>query len=314
MASLPKIIAIVGPTSSGKTRLGLLLAKKFNGEIISADSRQVYKKMTIGTAKPIGEWRRVGDDDAYVVEGIPHYVMDITDPGHQMSLAEYKELALGHINDILERGKLPIVVGGTGLYIQAIVDNLDPPKIPPNKVLRRSFEKRTLEDLLLWLKKLDPESYAAVDVHNPRRVIRALEVAILSGESFAKQRKLADPHYDVLQIGLKREADDLAARIDQAADQQIASGLEEETKSLVKQKYGWNLPSMSSIGYKQMGDYLAGHCTKEEAVSDIKQATRKYAKRQMTWFKRDKRIEWLSGDEKTITAQAEQLVSNFISG
>ncbi|OGH80495.1 MAG: tRNA (adenosine(37)-N6)-dimethylallyltransferase MiaA [Candidatus Magasanikbacteria bacterium RIFCSPLOWO2_02_FULL_44_11] len=309
MPSLPKIIAIVGPTSSGKTRLGLELAKRYNGEIISADSRQLYKKMTIGTAKPQGEWRSVQDRRAYIVEGVPHYMMDIVDPGHQMSLAEFKSDALSHINDIIRRGRLPIIVGGTGLYIQAIVDNLEPPKIPPNKILRRSFEKRSLQDLLTWLQKLDPESYASVDIKNPRRVIRALEVAILSGESFADQRKQADALFDVLQIGLRREPADLARRIESSVDQQIEGGLEQETRSLVKQKYGWNLPSMSSIGYKQMGEYLAEKCTKERAIEVIKQATRKYAKRQMTWFKRDKRIIWLGGDE---TAAADKLVKDFI--
>lgn len=309
MNALPKIITIIGPTSSGKTRLSLVLAKKFNGEIISVDSRQLYKKMTIGTAKPHGEWRKIGTEEAYVVDNVPHHMMDIVDPGYEMSLAEFKTQAMDHINSILKRGKVPIVVGGTGLYVWAIVDNLEPPKVPPNKTLRRSLEKRSPEDLLLWLKKIDPESYAAVDIKNPRRVIRALEVAIMSGESFSVQRKQAEPLYQALQIGLKRELPDLYARIDKAVDQQILEGLEKEALALVKQKYGWNLPSMSSIGYKQIGDFLEGRRTKEEAIEDIKQATRKYAKRQMTWFKRDKRIIWIDGDD---LKKADELVKQFL--
>lgn len=307
---LPKIITIVGPTSSGKTRLSLQLAKKYNGEIISADSRQLYKKMTIGTAKPAGEWKKHAGGEAYFVEGIPHYLMDIVDPGHEMSLAEFKAQAMRHIDDILERGKLPIIVGGTGLYVWAVVDNLEPPQVPPNKTLRRSLEQRSPEDLLTWLKKLDPESYKTVDVKNPRRVIRALEVAIMSGESFAAQRKQAAPLYEALQIGLKRELPELYARIDKAIDQQMKDGLEKETLALIKQKYGWNLPSMSSIGYKQMGDLIEGRSSKETAVEDIKQATHKYAKRQMTWFKRDKRIVWIDGDD---AKKADQLIKEFLS-
>lgn len=307
---LPKIITIIGPTSSGKTRLSLVLAKKYNGEIISVDSRQLYKKMTIGTAKPVGEWQKVEGSDAYVVEGVPHYMMDIVDPGYEMSLAEFKAQAIGHIQAILKRGKVPMLVGGTGLYVWAIVDNLEPPKVPPNKTLRRSLEQRSAEDLLIWLKKIDPESYAAIDIKNPRRVIRALEVAIMSGESFAEQRKQAEPLFEALQLGLKRELPDLYARIDTAIDQQIKDGLEKETLSLIKQKYGWNLPSMSSIGYKQMGDLIEGRSSKEKAVEEIKQATHKYAKRQMTWFKRDKRIVWI---EAADGKKADALVKEFLS-
>lgn len=308
-AALPKMVAIVGPTSSGKTRLSLIIAKRFQGEVVSADSRQVYTKMNVGTAKPYGIWQKLPGRDAYVVEGVPHYLVDTTDPGHEMSLAEYKNEAFFNIDAILTRKLLPVVVGGTGLYIWSIIDNLEPPKVAPNKVLRRSLEERSLADLLLWLKRLDPESYATVDIKNPRRVIRALEVAIMSGESFTKQKKQAEPLYNVLQIGLHRDLSDLYTRIDAAVDHQISDGLIEETQALIKQKYGWNLPSMSSIGYKQIGDYLQGKCTKEEAVADIKQATHKYAKRQLTWFKRDKRIVWINGDDVT---KATDLVQKFL--
>ncbi len=294
---LPKIIVIVGATSSGKTALGLSLAKEFNGEVVSADSRQVYTKMTIGTAKPDGVWKTICGEKVFMVDGIPHYMMDIVDPGHEMSLAEYKDRAVAHITDIISRGKLPIVVGGTGLYIWSIVDNLSMPAVAPNKTLRRSLEAKPLEELLLLLKKVDPKSFDQVDRRNPRRVIRALEVAILTGESFAEQRSLAKPLFEALQIGLKRELPELYARIDKAIDGQIKAGLVKETQKLLKQKYGWNLPSMSSIGYKQIGAYLNETMTLEAAVESIKQDTHRYAKRQITWFKRDKRIQWVDPDE-----------------
>lgn len=306
---LPKIIVIVGATSSGKTRLGLLLAKQFNGEVISADSRQVYKKMDVGTAKPPGSWKKVNGQETYLVEGIPHYMMDIVDPGHEMSLAEFKKQTNVHINDILSRGKLPIVVGGTGLYIWGIVDNLSMPAAAPNKTLRRSLEKRTMPELLLWLKKVDPQSFEKIDRQNPRRVIRALEVAILTGESFTKQREQDPSLYEALQIGLHRPLAELYQRVDVSVDGQIKSGLVEETTSLMKQKYGWKLPSMSSIGYKQMGDYLEGRTTLVQAVATIKSATRKYIKRQLTWFKRDERIKWINADDDDA---ARLLVQTFL--
>jgi tRNA dimethylallyltransferase len=306
---LPKIIVIVGATSSGKTALGLSLAKEFNGEVVSADSRQVYTKMTIGTAKPDGVWKAVRGEQVFIVDGIPHYMMDCVDPGHEMSLAEYKERAVTHINDIVSRGKVPIVVGGTGLYVWSIVDNLSMPSVPPNKTLRRSLEEKPLEELLLLLKKVDPKSFEQVDRQNPRRVIRALEVAILTGESFAEQRSLAKPLFEALQIGLKRELPDLYARIDKAIDAQIENGLVKETQKLLKQKYGWNLPSMSSIGYKQIGAYLSETMTLEAAVESIKQDTHRYAKRQITWFKRDKRIQWVNPDE---VKNVREMVKKFL--
>lgn len=302
MNSLPKIVVILGPTASGKTDLGIALAKKFNGEIISADSRQVYKKMSIGTAKPEGKWTK--DKSAYVVEGIPHFMMDIVDPGTDFSLADFKTQAISHINDILRRGKLPIIVGGTGLYIWALVDNLDIPKVEPHKKLRQEMEKEPLSKLVAQLKKIDPESAKQIDLNNPRRVLRALEVFITSGESFFKQRTKSDPLYDALEIGINPPRAELYKRIGARVDQQIKDGLVEEVTKLVKQKYGWNLPSMSGIGYKQIGYFLRGEKTLPEAIEILKRDTRRYAKKQMTWFKRDNRIHWL---DKPNIKEAEKL-------
>lgn len=309
--SLPKIIAVVGPTASGKTDLGLALAKEFNGEVVSADSRQIYKKMDIGTAKPKSDFGlRTSDSgrETYIVEGVPHHLMDIVDPGKEFSLADYKKLALKAIRDILRRGKLPIVVGGTGLYIQALVDNFDIPKIKPSKKLRSQLEKKPLAQLVALLKKIDPASAKKIDLKNSRRVLRALEVFILSGESFFKQRTKSAPLFNVLQIGIDLPRPELFARIDARVDKQIEEGLLEETKKLEK-KYGWHLPSMSGIGYKQMGFYLRGEATLDEAINILKRDTRRYAKRQMTWFDRDKKIIWI---KNTDLASVEGLVRKFL--
>lgn len=304
-AKLPKIIVILGPTASGKTDLGLSLAKKLNGEIVSADSRQVYKKMDIGTAKPVGEWVK----KEYIVDGVSHHLMDIVGPGKDFSLADYKALATKSIENILSRNKLPIVVGGTGLYIQALVDNLDIPKIAPDRSLREKLEKKKPTELVEMLAKIDPDTAQVIDLKNPRRVLRALEVVMQSGESFFKQRTKSKPLYQVLQIGIDLPREELYSRINFRVDRQIGEGLVEETKGLAK-KYKWSLPSMSGIGYRQIGLYLRGEATLNVAIDILKRDTRRYAKRQMTWFKRDKKIVWIKNTDLALT---EKLVKEFLA-
>ncbi len=337
---LPNIIVVLGPTASGKTDLGLVLAKKYNGEIISADSRQVYKKMDIGTAKTKGEWlstaipsepsratrdlsdnqteipclpdRQVrlaqNDRQTYVVEGIRHHLIDIVNPDTDFSLADFKKMAIDSINNILKRGKVPIIVGGTGLYIWALVDNLDIPKTQPDNKLRKELETKPLTELVSMLIEKDPESAKKIDLKNPRRVIRALEVVMTTGQSFFNQRTKSNPLFETLQIGLNVPKEELFKRINERVDKQIGVGLIEEVKQLVSDGYSWDLPSMSGIGYRQVGLYLRGEATLAEAIDILKQDTRQYAKRQMTWFKRDKRIQWVKNAE-----EAEELVKDFIA-
>ncbi len=305
MSNLPKIIVLLGPTASGKTDLGIALAKKFNGEIVSADSRQVYKSMSVGTGKPVGEWV----EGIYMVEGVPHHIMDIVEPDADFTLAHFKKMAEDQIDNILKRGRLPIVVGGTGLYIWSIVDNLDMPAVAPDLELRAELEKKTPEERVKILTEKDPETAQKIDLKNPRRVLRALEVALDSGKSFVEQRKQAPPLYDALQIGLDWPREELYERIERRIGGQIKDGWTEETKKLSDAGFDWKLPSMSGIGYKQLGEYLRNERTLESAVAEIKQKTRNYAKRQLTWFKRDKRIEWI---EKTDVAEAGKLVQEFI--
>ena len=305
--TLPKIIVIVGPTASGKTDLSLALAKKYNGEIVSADSRQVYKKMDIGTAKPVKDFGLQTSD--YIVQGIRHHLMDMVNPDANFSLADFKKAAIEAIHDILQRGKLPIVVGGTGLYIWALVDNLDIPKVQPDSKLRKELEGKSLAELVRLLQEKDPESAHKIDLKNPRRVIRGLEVVLSSGESFVEQQTKSEPIFTALQIGLKISKEELYRRIDERIDRQIADGLVEEVTKLVSEGYSWDLPSMSGIGYKEIGQYFRGEVPLAKAIEILKTNTYKYAKRQLTWFKRDARIQWI-GSSDLIAAQ--ELAEEFL--
>lgn len=317
MKKLPKIIVLLGPTASGKTDLGIALAKKFDGEIISADSRQIYKKMDIGTGKPAGTWKKVGNYKAYMVEGVPHYLMDVVDPDDKFSVADFKEAACARIEDIVRRGKTPFVVGGTGLYIWSLVDNLDFSEAPPNKKLRQKLEKKSLEEMQVLLKKIDLHAYQTIDLKNPRRVIRALEIATARGEDVKqkipkgslREKPTPKPLFDVLQIGIQLPREELYERVNKRVELMIAAGWVEETKALMKKKYDVKLPSLSSLGYREIGKYLRGEKSLVETVELIKHATRHYARRQITWFKRDRRISWIDGAK---LARAEELVKNFL--
>lgn len=303
---LSKVVVIVGPTASGKTDWGLRLAKKFNGEIIMADSRQVYKKMDIGTAKEPGEWKWVGMHKVFHIQDIPHHLVDFLDPGKFFSVTEFKDGAIKHINDIIKRGHLPIVAGGTGLYIHGLVDNLEIPKVAPNKKLRDSLEEKSSEELMQWLEKLDPVTAQTVDKLNKRRVVRALEVCVLSGVPFSEQQKKGRPLFDFLQIGIEVPREILFQRINDRVDKLMQLGLLKEVEGLTKQKYSWDLPSLSGIGYRQFKPYFNGEATLEQVIEWLKRDSRRYAKRQITWFKRDSRIGWVTEYE-----EAEKLVKEF---
>ncbi len=310
MSELPKAIFIVGPTASGKTALSLELAKKFNGEIVSADSRQVYKFMDIGTAKPSGIWKEVDGRKVYMVAGIPHYCMDYLRPDQPLNLAQYQREAYAFMDDIVRRGKVPFVVGGAGLDVLALLDNLAIPSIGPDQYLRDSLAKWPLATLLSWLKHVDPLSYSKIDRKNSRRVIRALEVSLLSGHSFFDEAKKGLPRFQTLQIGIRLEPDVLRRRIEERIKEQINSGFVAEVKRLEAKGYARNLSSMSSIGYAEVGSYLHGEMTLSEMAEKIVSETRRYAKRQMTWFKKDPRIHWVEDLNKR---QAEKMIEIFLS-
>jgi len=312
-----KLIVILGLTASGKSDLAIKLAKKFSGEIVSADSRQIYQEMDIGTGKieihkgtvPKIQSLKQGlylRDSPFTVAGIPHYLIDIIKPNQEFTLAQYKKLAIRAIRDIQKRGKLPFLVGGTGLYIQAIVDNLQIPKIKPNKKLRNQLEKLSNQELFKQLKKLDPLTAAAIDQQNKRRLIRALEVCLITKKPFSEQRKKGQPLFDVCQIGLELDKKTLEKRINQRVDKMFKAGLVEEVKKLA-QKYSPDLPSMSGISYQEIIQSFGSNASKTNQAKElIKQHSRQYARRQLTWFKRDKRIKWVKN-----YSQAEKLIRNF---
>lgn len=310
-ASLPKVIALVGPTASGKTDWGLRLAQKYTGEIISADSRQVYKKMDIGTAKPPGEWRWHagwnGLRRTYYVNDIAHHLIDFLDPGKQFTAAEFRDRAIKYIKLTLKNNHIPLIVGGTGLYISALVDNLYIPRVLPNKKLRSGLEEKSSEELVQLLHNFDPASATSIDPHNKRRLIRALEVCIMSGQPFSEQKKRGEPMFQFLQIAPEFPREVLYERIEKRIQEMLDSGLIPEVEALIKQKYSWDLPSMSGVGYRQFQQYLTGNKTIEQTIEELKRDTRHFARRQLTWFKRDKNIHWCKTYE-----EAEALVKQFL--
>ncbi len=288
----PLIVVIVGPTASGKTKLSIELAKQFNGEIISGDSMQIYKRMDIGTAKPTMEER----------EGIPHHLMDFLEPTEEYTLKQYLEDANAAAKEILSRGKLPILVGGTGLYITSFMQNLTLSEEPVDTVYRAALERDydTLggEKLLARLAEIDPPLAARLYPKDKKRILRGLEVFHNTGISQTEQNKLAlesEKPYDFLCFGLT--ADDrmfLYDRIDRRVEQMMRNGLLEEIHRLDLQHC--SRTAKQAIGYRQFDGYFSGEISLEEAVAQVQKESRNYAKRQLTWFRRDKNIQWFSVD------------------
>lgn len=297
---LPKVVVIAGPTASGKTALSIKLAQQFNGEIISADSRQIYHGFDIGTAKPSLKERRT----------VPHYLIDIKNPNQPYTVAQYKRAAIKTIRDIFRRKKLPIIVGGTGLYIKAIVDNLTIPKVKADPLLRRKLEQelqnRGLNFLYHELVKLDPEAAYIVDPKNPRRVIRALEIALGTKKPFSESRRRGKPLFDFLQIGIRHSPEELKKRINHRIDEMVNAGLVDEVKNLIK-KYPVGLAPFEAIGYREIISHLQGEISLGEAIQQMKKNTWQFAKRQLTWFRKDKRIHWTKTQK-----EAEGLIRAFM--
>lgn len=301
MKKLSKVLVIVGPTASGKTALSLLLAEEFNGEIVSADSRQIYRGMDIGTAKATEN----------ELDSVKHYLVDIKNPNQDYSVGQFKKDAIQAIDLIIKKKKLPIIVGGTGLYVSAVVNNLDLPKVEEDKKLRAKIEKEIQEKGLNYVFKklveLDPEAAYIVDPKNPRRIVRALEVAMLTGKPFTAQRKIGEPLYNFLQIGITIPDDMLKEKIALRVHQMFKDGLVDELKKLIK-KYGDKQKAFDAIGYREVIDYLNGKISFETSMELMIKNTWHYAKRQMTWFKKDKRIKWIND-----FSDAEKLVTNFLN-
>lgn len=291
-------MAIVGPTAVGKTQLALRLAERLPLEVVSADSRTVYRWMDIGTAKPSLEERA----------RVPHHLIDVVDPDEPYTLAHYQRQARAAIERIKRRGRLPLLVGGAGLYVSAVCDGLQLPDVPPDELFRSEMYARAESDgwqsLQPDLQRVDPESAARIDPKNVRRVIRALEVFRATGRKFSEWQRRA-PADDCRLIGLRLERQALYERIDRRIDSWVAEGFVDEVRGLLRRGYSPDLPSMSGLGYREMAQVVAGEISLDHGVELFKQATHQYAKRQMTWFNRDTRIHWLD----TATASADDVLS-----
>jgi len=294
---LPKLIVILGPTASGKTDLAVKLAKKFNGEIVSADSRQIYKEMNIGTAKPFKK----------ELKSIPYHLIDIINPKQKFNAAIYKKLALKSIEKITQRGRTPFLAGGTGLYIQSILDNMEFPIVPAQKNLRANLEKKTEKELFKIYKKLDLQGSKFIDGKNKRRLIRAIEVCKVTKKPFWQQRKKGEALFNALLIGIKLSEEELEKRINIRVEKMLKLGLKKEVKKLVK-KYGWKIQPLQTIGYQEWQDYFKKKIDEEEIKKQIILRTLQFSKRQMTWFKKDKRIKWIKNYK-----EAEKLIEKFFT-
>jgi tRNA dimethylallyltransferase len=284
----PRILALVGATSVGKTRLALELAEHLPLEVVSADSRTVYRGMDIGTAKPTPA------EQAQV----RHHLLDVVEPDEPYSLAHYQSQALQAIADITARGKLPVLVGGAGLYVSAVCNGLIIPEVPPDLAFRQNLEDRAQREgwqsLQPDLLAVDPASAARIDPKNVRRVIRALEVSHATGRPFSAWQIPQDPPpVQALRVGLRLDRPTLWQRIDDRIDAWLSGGLLDEVGDLLARGYSPTLPSMSSIGYREIAAYLAGSLALDDARVQMKQATHQYAKRQMTWFRREQHMTWL---------------------
>jgi len=294
---LPKIIAIEGPTGSGKSDLAVLLAQKFNGEIISADSRQVYKGLDITTGKITEE----------EMKGITHHLLNVAEPAEQYTVSHFKTDAEKIIEDILSRGKLPILCGGTAQYIDAVTENLIAPKTPPNEKLRRELETKSVNELFDELKKIDPIRAETIDPHNPRRLVRAIEIVLSQGSV----PKIPDvpKKYDALKIAIATEKETLRTRIEKRVQNRLDRGMIEETKKLHENGLAFERMKDLGLEYRFLAEYLEGKITKEKMKEEIFFKDWQYAKRQMTWLKRDTKIHWFTlSEENEIIA----LVKNFL--
>lgn len=283
------LIVIIGPTASGKTGLSIALAKKYGGEVISADSRQVYKGLDIGTEKITKKEMR----------GVPHYCIDTANPKRPYSIEQWRTCAEKAIVLISKKRKLPVVAGGTGFYVDSLVYGHTFPKVKPNSKLRKELEKKTTEELLAMLKKLDPKRAKTIEQKNPRRLMRAIEIASVLGKVPKLDKK--ESEYDAVWIGINPGLLILMERIEKRFDTTLRRGLVAETKKL-RDEFGLSWKRINELGleYRIVGEYLRGECTKEEMREKCIRELRKYAKRQMTWLKRNKEIHWFKSAEEVL--------------
>jgi tRNA dimethylallyltransferase len=308
MNTLTPLVVILGPTAVGKTEISIRLAERLQGEIVSADSRLVYRGMDIGTDKPgLGERARV-----------THHLIDVTDPDAPWSLSTYQEAARMAIQEIAQRDRLPFLVGGTGLYVTAILEGWEPPPRPEDDSLREELfqfaEDKGAKALHARLRAVDPETAARIDYRNIRRVVRALEIYQFTGSPASHMRRKQPPGYHAISIGLHLPRSKLYARIDERIDAMLEAGLIDEVRSLLARGYSADLPAMSAIGYRQIVSHLQGEIGIEEAVRQIRRQTRQFVRRQANWFKLDdERIHWFEANERS-ERDIELLIREWLAG
>lgn len=287
------LVIIVGPTASGKSDLAVKLAQKFHGEIISADSRQIYRGLDIGTGKITKK----------EMAGIPHYLLDVASPKKQFTVVEFKRLAEEKIKDILRRNKLPIIVGGTGFWLDALIFNLSLPNVPPDKKLRRRLSQKSADKLFKILKNLDPERAKKIDRRNLRRLIRAIEIAMALNSLPPLRKK---PIYKALWIGVVAPKDKLHKEISARLNKRVRSGMIDEARRLRRTGLSWKRFYELGLEYKFLANLLRQKIDKKEFIEGLNTAIRQYAKRQITWFKRNKKIRWIKSGK-----EAQKLVVDF---
>jgi tRNA dimethylallyltransferase len=309
MNNKEKLLVLIGPTAVGKTKLSIELAKKYNAEIISGDSMQIYKQMDIGTAKI----------QSSEMEGIPHHLLDLKEPDESFSVAEFQQLVRGKITDIHKRGKLPMLVGGTGLYIQSVINDYKFTETCSDDAFRQELEEKALlkgnEYIHDLLRQIDPESAERIHPNNVRRVIRALEVFHCTGKTASEYQQDQEHKllYNVALIGLTMDRDKLYERINLRVNLMLEDGLLEEVKALYNKGIR-DVQSIQAIGYKEIYEYLDGLVTLEEAIEILKQNSRRYAKRQLTWFRNKMDVTWFDMTEIDSYSKKMNEISLFIEG
>src|SRR5699024_3115400 len=303
------LLVLMGPTAVGKTKVSINLAKTLNGEIISADSMQIYKYMNIGTAKI----------NKLEMENIPHHLLDFINPDQEYTVSDYQRDASKHITEINEKDKLPIVVGGTGLYINSLVYKLNFARIPPNYLIRDKYESLADKHGNVYihnkLKKIDEDSSHRIHINDKKRIIRALEIYELTGKNMSEYNesfRQKNNKYNISMICLNMDRSRLYERINQRVDKMINMGLIEEVQNLLNLGYQKNSIALQGIGYKEIVDYLEGDINLDYAIEKIKQGSRNYAKRQLTWFRRDERIKWIDVDEFNQISDLSSYIKNYI--
>ncbi len=297
----PPLIVVLGPTASGKSGLAIALAQHFDGEIVSADSRQVYRDLDIGTAKVTAEEQEL----------VPHHLLDVANVEEVYTVSQFQQQAIAAIDDILVRDHLPLLAGGSPHYIQAVVDHLTIPPVPPQPALRAQLEARPLAELLAQLEQLDPQAAASIDRNNPRRVIRALEVCLVTGQPFSTQRRTGEPLYRSLLIGISWPRAVLYARIDARVDERMRQGMAQEVRDLLARGISHERLEALGLEYRYISRWLCGDFASEtEMVQRLKYAIHDFTRRQLSWFRKDQRITWLEGND---VEQAEAVVKEFLS-